>query len=495
MRYIVGGAGGCAGIGMEGGRLRRAGRCCAGVALAAACAVFASTAPAAGAAVEIIHSFAGGADGKFPEEALIEHEGVLYGTTADDITASECGTVFGLTPAGEKTFTYVQVPADGCHAKRLAAGADGNLYGVTELFGGAGSLGTLFRITTEGDFTRLHGFAAAAQANPKAGLISASDGSFYGTTSSGPSTFPTGIGSVFRLTLLGGDDVAVDHIHDFTVGGTGLAPDTALVEDRDTNGVFYGTAGNAVFRITADGAYSGYVNDSVGLLGPIGPVVQGSDGLLYGVLPLGGAFSQGAIFKIAADGTGYDVVHSFNSVADGLSGPRGGLTVGSDGHLYGVAAGIFRLTTAGQFTTLVNTTELMAVFDADGAGLGGAGIGSLAGSLIQGSDGHLYGTSRHAGAGSCTGVGTDTVIGCGTVFRVVLDGGDGDGDGDGGNGNGNGNGGNGNGNGAGNGNGDGNGSLGGGSSGGGGGVMALGATGLLLGLAALYGWRRRGSRS
>lgn len=228
-----------------------------------------------GAAVEIIHSFAGGADGKFPEEALIEHEGVLYGTTADDITASECGTVFGLTPAGEKTFTYVQVPADGCHAKRLAAGADGNLYGVTELFGGAGSLGTLFRITTEGDFTRLHGFAAAAQANPKAGLISASDGSFYGTTSSGPSTFPTGIGSVFRLTLLGGDDVAVDHIHDFTVGGTGLAPDTALVEDRDTNGVFYGTAGNAVFRITADGAYSGYVNDSVGLLGPIGPVVQG----------------------------------------------------------------------------------------------------------------------------------------------------------------------------------------------------------------------------
>ena len=69
-----------------------------GVALVSLC-VAGSTVLAAGAAIEIVHSFAGGADGKFPEAALIEH-GVLYGTTANDITTGECGTVFGLTPGG-----------------------------------------------------------------------------------------------------------------------------------------------------------------------------------------------------------------------------------------------------------------------------------------------------------------------------------------------------------------------------------------------------------
>jgi uncharacterized repeat protein (TIGR03803 family) len=386
------------------------------------------------------------------------------------------------------------VQANGCHAKRLAAGADGNLYGVTELFGGAGTIGTAFRITADGVFTRLHGFSAVAASTPRAGLIMGSDGSFYGTTSSGSNGLPaSATGSVFRLTPLGGDAVDVTHLHDFTIGQPGLGPRTALVEDRDTDGVFYGTSSSfgacgggscgTVFRITSDGAYQLLHAFENNLEVPAGPLVQGSDGLLYGMISLGGAFGQGAIFRLATDGDDYEIVHSFSASADGLGVPTGGLTLGDDGNLYGMAQGVFRFTTAKQLTTLVSLAELMAVFGATDPGLGGSGVSSLAGSLLQASDGHLYGTSRAGGTGSCTGVGSSLVIGCGTVFRVVLDGDDDGGD-NGGNGNGNGNG-----------SGNGGGALGGGSSSGGGGVMALGATGLLLGLAAVYGWRRRNSRS
>lgn len=460
---------------------------CAGVALTALCAGFAPMASAEGSAIEVVYSFSGGADGKFPEEALIEHDGVLYGTTADDATNNECGTVFGLTPAGEKTFTYAQILANGCRAKTLAAGADGDLYGVTEASGGAGASGTAFRITTDGEFTRLHGFSATAANGPRAGLIAGSDGSFYGTTSSGSNGVPaSATGSVFRMTPLGGDAVDVAHLHDFAIGQPGLSPRTALIEDRDTDGVFYGTTSSfggcgagtcgTVFAITSDGAYELLHAFANPFEFPDGALVQGPDGLLYGLIALGGQFGQGAIFRLATDGTGYEIVHSFSAVADGLGAPSGSLTVADDGDLYGVAQGIFRLSTSGELTTLVSTSELMDVFGASDAALGGAAAASLTGSLVQGSDGHLYGTSRAGGTGSCTGVGSAVVIGCGTVFRVVTD--------DGNDGNDGGNGGSGGGSGS---------PVSGGSSGGGGGVAAPGAIALLLGLLGLYGWRRRGS--
>ena len=180
---------------------------------------------------------------------------------------------------------------------------------MTSLFGGSGSLGTIFRVTTEGAFTRLHGFSAAGQTNVRAGLISASDGGLYGTTSSGPNTIPTGVGSVFRMTLLGGDNVEVTHLHTFALEDVGLfGPATALIEDEETNGLFYGTTPGTIFSITSDGAIDFLHTFENSFNVPAGPLVQGSDGLLYGALQAlgaGGGIRSGAIFRIATDGTGY----------------------------------------------------------------------------------------------------------------------------------------------------------------------------------------------
>ncbi len=103
---------------------------------------------------------------------------------------------------------------------------------------------------------------------------------------------------------------------------------------------------------------------------------------------------------------------------DGSNGanPVGSLVQGSDGNFYGTAwyggsstncrdgcGTVFRMTPAGTLTTLVNFNQ------ANGA--------NPIGSLVQGTDGNFYGTTT--GGGSSTNCGT---FGCGTVFRMTLDG-------------------------------------------------------------------------
>src|SRR5450432_3443731 len=68
----------------------------------------------------------------------------------------------------------------------LVQGADGNLYGTTE-YGGVGNEGTIFSITPTGALTTIHVFCHHRNrcpdgSLPAAGLIQASDGNFYGTT-------------------------------------------------------------------------------------------------------------------------------------------------------------------------------------------------------------------------------------------------------------------------------------------------------------------------
>ncbi|MBV8904934.1 MAG: Ig family protein, partial [Acidobacteriia bacterium] len=111
---------------------------------------------------------------------------------------------------------------------------------------------------------------------------------------------------------------------------------------------------------------------------PYGPVIQGTDGNLYGTTSGGGANGQGTVFQLTPAGT-VNTIHSFNG-ADGAS-PQAGLVLGTDGNFYGTTSGsgstpgtVFKITSSGALTSLF-------VFGA------GAGRG-----LIQASDGNFYGT-------------------------------------------------------------------------------------------------------
>src|SRR5688572_13009249 len=65
---------------------------------------------------------------------------------------------------------------------------------------------------------------------------------------------------------------------------------------------------------------------------PTSPPLLASDGKLYGVTLLGGAYGEGTVFRLNTDGTGMQVLHSFTNRVD----PRGRLLEGSDGALYGL---------------------------------------------------------------------------------------------------------------------------------------------------------------
>ena len=100
----------------------------------------------------------------------------------------------------------------------LVQGRDGYLYGATE-FGGSGykgpkagidhlfyeTFGTIFRTSTNGDFTSLFSFSGTNGSRPNGTFVQAKSGAFYGTTQSAGTRFDGkhefGAGTVFRFTV------------------------------------------------------------------------------------------------------------------------------------------------------------------------------------------------------------------------------------------------------------------------------------------------------
>ena len=171
-----------------------------------------------GGTLNPLHSF-NGADGAYPTAVLIQAtDGNFYGTTVQGgannlCMSSGCGTVFKITPTGILTTLYNFCSQPGCAdgafpsgytSGGLVQGTDGNLYGTT-FQGGANDYGTVFKITTSGTLTTLYSFCSqpncADGVDPTAGLVQATDGNFYGTTSEGGGNGP--YGTVFKITPSG----------------------------------------------------------------------------------------------------------------------------------------------------------------------------------------------------------------------------------------------------------------------------------------------------
>jgi uncharacterized repeat protein (TIGR03803 family) len=343
----------------------------------------------------VLHSFGGSGDGSSPYGNLIQGaDGNLYGVTASG-GANGKGTVFEITTAGVETvlYSFGASASDGANPYgSLIQASDGNLYGMTEL-GGAYGQGTVFQITTGGIETVIHSFGNSTDGvSPYGGLIQASDGDLYGMTDLGGSA---GYGTVFKITTAGVETV----LHSFTSSGDGANPFGGLIQASDGN--LYGTthiggANNAgtVFRITTAGVET--VLHSFGAstdgLEPYGSLVQASDGSLYGTTVLGGKNSLGTVFKITTAGA-ETVLHSFGASGDGAK-PYGSLIQASDGSLYGMTevgglnnlGTVFRISTAGAETVFYSFGSSAN----DGT--------SPQGSLIQAGNGAFYGLTPQGGA-------------------------------------------------------------------------------------------------
>jgi uncharacterized repeat protein (TIGR03803 family) len=138
-----------------------------------------------------------------------------------------------------------------------------NLVGST-IGGGPNGSGTLFTLDSEGSGHNIFKqFAVRTSAFPQSGFIKGTDGKLYGNFSSG------GVHNSGRIIRIEADGSGFEVLFDFEYAVTGSSP-----------------AGN---------------------------LVQASNGDLYGVTMYGGAYNGGTIFRIKTDGTGFNVIHHFDS--------------------------------------------------------------------------------------------------------------------------------------------------------------------------------------
>jgi uncharacterized repeat protein (TIGR03803 family) len=290
-------------------------------------------------------------DGGVPDQLLLATDGNFYGTTHQGGTNTS-GTVFQLTPKGKLTtlYSFCSQPncADGAlPIAGLVQARDGNFYGTT-VYGGNRSAcngngcGTVFTITSKGKLTTLHNFAGTDGSFAYAGLIQARDGNFYGTTYNGGANGP---GTVFKITPAG----KLITLYSFCSQSSctdGSGPMGGLVQA--TNGNFYGTTffggtngAGTVFEITPEGKLTSIFSfDNTDGSSPVAGLVQATDEMFYGTTSYGGANAYGTAFKITSAGM-LITLHSFCSLPNCADGayPYAGLVQATDGTFYGATDG------------------------------------------------------------------------------------------------------------------------------------------------------------
>jgi uncharacterized repeat protein (TIGR03803 family) len=379
---------------------------------------------------KVLHSFTGGTDGANPLfDQLVLTGGNLYGVTSAG-GASNDGTVFKLNVHGQETVLHSFSGADGNSPEGgLIRDSAGNLYGATQLGGNPtqscsepfepNGCGTVFEISSSGQFSVLHSFAGADGANPVARLTRGSNGALYGTTSAGgqsPScpgqNYEQGCGTVFELTNSGGT-WSESVLYDLAGGSNSFSP---IGYVTIAGGKLYGTtdSGNGspcdsnvcgtVFELALFGGKwtetirHAFVGGSDGAF-PEGGLVRDSAGNFYGTTYDGGTDGYGTIFKIDAAGQ-KTTLYNFTGTEGAY--PSAALTRDSSGNLYGTTTEggsskvgtVFQLDTSNTLTVLHNFTG--------GKNDGAYPYGNL---LLVGNN--LYGTTNTGGASND-----------GTVFEV-----------------------------------------------------------------------------
>ncbi len=340
-------------------------------------------------------------DGGYPKGSLIQStDGNFYGMTQSGGTYGY-GTIFKCTPGGTLTILeQMEYSTDGGNARGslVRNSSDGNFYGMTS-YGGSGNTGTIFKITPSGTLTVLVNLPESSGINPAADLIQATDGNFYGMTTYGGQN---NIGTAFKFCTS-----TFSTLRSFNTTN-GARPAGSLVQGTDGN--FYGMTyqggsfgSGTVFKMTPGGTITvledlDYSNDG-GY--PNGSLIQSTDGNFYGMTPTGGVYGFGTIFKITPGGT-LTVLWNLDGTNDGGS-PYGNLTRGTDGNFYGMTYSggvygygtIFKITPGGFLTVIKN-------FDYSN------GAYPLGNGLVRGSDGNFYGLTYSGG-----------IYGAGIIFKLT----------------------------------------------------------------------------
>ena len=322
----------------------------------------------------------------------------LFGLSSSGGANANSGTLFEINSNGtgyQILKSFGSGAGDGTFPIGNLLLAGSTLFGVTER-GGASGGGTLFKINTDGTgYSVIHSFAGGASdgAEPIGSLVEVGS-TLFGTTQQGGSASD---GTVFKINI---DGTGFGVLHTFTGGASdGEFPGAGLTF---AGGTLFGTTENGgassdgtVFSMNTDGTgfqllhtFAGGASDGADPSSTLALV--GST--LFGTTFSGGSGNFGTLFSVGTGGTGFQLLHAFSGTSDG-SGPNGDLAV-SGSTLYGAtesggADGVgtaFSINTSGSGFTLLHTFTGQA---ADGGG-------PFAGLAIAGST--LFGSANFGGA-------------------------------------------------------------------------------------------------
>lgn len=276
-----------------------------------------------------------------------------YGAQSPGYVQPGYGVLFRYRPATttfETLYSFFNVAGnpDGRYPSGdVAIGPDGSVYGTCKAVGKDDSCGSVWR-WRDGElaWNRL-GFSGV----PYGGLTWA-HGELHGVSSHG-GDHGTGVyftvdPETMNVFAIDSFDAFVDNTHgndNTPVQAPLLLSDGTLVVARSYAGPF-GTG--FVARLDNSGitvlcecediplsASPRFSNRTGAMLH--GALAEGTDGMIYGVANYGGANGCGGVYRIARDGSQFELIHSFE-----LSGPNypyGGIMCASDGALYVVTFG------------------------------------------------------------------------------------------------------------------------------------------------------------
>ncbi len=393
-----------------------------GLVLATAALTFTLAVCAQAQTVTFLHAFRNGVTATSLVQAT---DGNFYGA----VNAYGVGQIFRMTPTGKVTTIHNFCSLSDCVSSgSLTLGSDGYLYGVTGSRDSGSAAGTFYKMTVDGRVTALYTFCSdpgCPDAVTVYSVTEASDGNFYGVSAFGGAS---GQGTIFRISPTGEFKLLYTFCS-LANCADGAQAFTPLIQGSDGN--LYGATefgganqSGVIYRLTLDGSYTVLHNfcssSGSGCADGTFPtyLAQDADGNLFGTTYENGRYGGGTIFELTATGR-FSVLHNFDFV-DG-DGSDSGLVLANDGNFYGstelggvhAIGTLFEITPAGAFSSLYSFGNLSWV---------------PAGRLLQGTDGKIYGFTTGNLASASTIFSLDhglsplveTVPAAGTVGKRVL---------------------------------------------------------------------------
>jgi uncharacterized repeat protein (TIGR03803 family) len=345
---------------------------------------------------QILHTFTGQGDGGGPLVAYGTN-GILYVATSSG-GAGHLGTLCQMDTNGagfSALHDFLGGGLDGYSVAGLTFGSDGILYGTT-FYGGASGYGALFTWSPQTASYQVVKSFSTSEGEPGGPLLEGPGHEFYGLTENGGQFFA---GSLYRVDSGGVGFAVLTNLDNIPYGNLVWGSDGSLFCDANYDGIGYGS----VFRVSTNGG--GFKTVFAYPDGDGSGMASDGNGLLY-LATYNGGIGSGSIIRIDEGGANSAVLHAF-SLAGGDAFIPGILIAGSDGYLYGTAASggssnggaIFRVDQASGTTTLVHEFS------------NASGEIHSPGSLIEGADGILYGTSDFGGSSNA-----------GSIYRLNRDG-------------------------------------------------------------------------